>query len=78
MLSVRELTEQMSLTEFVRIAAAVDDYVEEPNTRFNTLKLVRDGKGLAVWVDCGKSKMFWVVLGEKETTVQTKVWDRVA
>jgi hypothetical protein len=69
-ISINKIAEFMSVTEFVRLGALVDDYCRKTWTRFDVIKLVRDQSGLAVWVDAGKGMMFWVVVTPQTCYVQ--------
>lgn len=69
-LTVNEIASTMSVTEFVRMGSVVDEYCRNPWTCFDVLRLVRDANGVAVLVDAGRGRLFWVVVAKDSCYVQ--------
>jgi hypothetical protein len=81
MISMREVSEHIPVREWIRIGDFVDKHTGVAWTRFDVLKIVRDSVGLAVQVDLGKGRVFWVVLTGDKTYFQTYSnpgWERAA
>jgi len=81
MLSMKDVAESIPLREFIRVGEFVDKHTGKPWTRFDVLKIYRDSLGLAMQVDLGAGRIFWVVLAGDRTyfqTVANRDWDKAA